>query len=94
MLIFDHEVDRRDMRKTKEKNVVYVGFSLLLGRFLDINQSDLLILLKLIIKSLIDFAFVFPSSYVDHYLNVIGALCKFPATPIRCLVNNPLYAVD
>lgn len=26
MLIFDHEVDRRDMGKTKEKNAVYVGF--------------------------------------------------------------------
>ena len=28
MLIFDREVDRRDLGKTKEKNVVYVGFSL------------------------------------------------------------------
>lgn len=26
MLIFDREVDRRDMGQTKEKNVVYVGF--------------------------------------------------------------------
>ena len=26
MLIFDREVDRRDLGKTKEKNVVYVGF--------------------------------------------------------------------
>ena len=26
MLIFDREVDRRDMEKTKEKNAVYVGF--------------------------------------------------------------------
>ena len=31
MLIFDHEVDRRDMRKTKEKNVVYVGFFIAFG---------------------------------------------------------------
>ena len=26
MLIFDREVHRRDMGKSKEKNVVYVGF--------------------------------------------------------------------
>ena len=26
MLIFDREVDRRGLGKTKEKNVVYVGF--------------------------------------------------------------------
>ena len=26
MLIFYREVDRRDLGKTKEKNVVYVGF--------------------------------------------------------------------
>ena len=31
MLIFDHEVDRRDMGKTKEKNAVYVGFFIAFG---------------------------------------------------------------
>ena len=31
MLIFDHEVDRRDMEKTKEKNGVYVKFVIAFG---------------------------------------------------------------
>ena len=31
MLIFDQEVDRRDMRKAKEKNAVYVGFFIAFG---------------------------------------------------------------
>ena len=34
MLIFYREVDRRDLGKTKEKNVVYVGFFIVfLGDF-------------------------------------------------------------
>ena len=31
MVIFDREVDRRDMEKTKEKNAVYVGFFIAFG---------------------------------------------------------------
>ena len=31
MLIFDHEVDRRDMEKTKEKNAVHVEFVIAFG---------------------------------------------------------------
>ena len=31
MLIFDREVDRRDMEKTKEKNAVYVKFVIAFG---------------------------------------------------------------
>ena len=31
MLIFDCEVDRRDMEKSKEKNAVYVGFFIAFG---------------------------------------------------------------
>ena len=67
MLIFYREVDRRDLGKTKEKNV-YVGFFIV---FLGVHQSDSSISLILIIKSLhllIDFAFGLPSSYADHYL--------------------------
>ena len=41
MLIFYREVDRRDLGKTNEKNVVYVGlFHCFFGRFLGIHQSD------------------------------------------------------
>ena len=48
MLIFDHEVDRRDMRKTKEKPVVYVGFFVASGaifghqpiRFVDLIEIN------------------------------------------------------
>ena len=39
MLIFYREVDRRDLGKTNEKNVVYVGFFIaFFGRFLAVHQ--------------------------------------------------------
>ena len=31
MLIFDREVDRRDIEKTKEKNAIYVKFIIAFG---------------------------------------------------------------
>ena len=48
MQIFDREVDRRDMEKTKEKNAVYVGFFIALGanfghrpiRFVDLIEQE------------------------------------------------------
>ena len=48
MLILDHEVDRTDMRKTKEKYVVYVGFFIAFGaifghqpiRFVDLIEIN------------------------------------------------------
>ena len=48
MLICDHEVDRKDRRKTMENNVVYVGFFIAFGaifghqpiRFVDLIENN------------------------------------------------------
>ena len=48
MLIFDREVDRRDMEKTKEKNAVYAKFVIAFGanfgrrpiRFVDLHAIE------------------------------------------------------
>ena len=52
MLIFDCEVDRRDMEKTREKNAVYVKFVIAFGvnfgfqpiRFVDLIEQEFTLL--------------------------------------------------